>query len=181
MKCLISISLQLTTLAVLVSNVSAKSWHGIIPLHSIRTDVEKLWGEPLPPPVNSGRAYALNENRSIYFTDEGEVCVLYARFTSECDKRVTPDTVLWVSLTLKRKVRLSDLRIDKSKFRTYDPATLKGLGYKAYTDETGGYSILTFQGWVIEIYYQPTSADRKLCPLYFENRACIPFTLYIHT
>jgi hypothetical protein len=181
MKYLISISLQLAALAVLSSNVSAKSWHGITPLHSTRTDVEKLWGKPLPPPLNSGRAYTLNEDRSIYFTDEGEVYVLYARFTSYCDRRVAPDTVLWVSLKLKREVRLSDLRIEKSKFKTYDPATPRGSGYKAYTDETDGYSILTFKGLVIEIYYQPTSADRKLCPLYFENGACIPFSLYLHT
>ncbi len=161
MKYVLSISLQLAFLPILTSYASAKSWHGITPLHSTRTDVEKLWGKPVPPPPESGRAYTLNDQRSIYFTEEGEIYVLYARFTSECEKSVTPDTVLWLSITPITKVHLNDLRIDKTKFRTYDPATPKGLGYKAYTDETEGYSILTFKGLVQEIYYQPTSKDRK--------------------
>jgi hypothetical protein len=179
MKHLLSVSLQLAAVVVLSSNVAAKSWHGITPLHSTRTDVEKLWGKPVPPPPNSGRAYTLNDDRSIYFTNEGEVYVLYARFTSACDKSVTPDTVLWLSVTPKRKIQLSDLHIEENKFRTYDPAEPKGTGYKAYTNEADGYSILTFKGLVQEIYYQPTTDDRKLCPSYFENGACIPFSIYI--
>ncbi len=179
MKYLLSISLQLAALVVLSSNASAKPWNGLVPLHSTRVDIEKLWGKPLPPPPDGRRWYTLNDNRSFYFTDEGEVYVVYARFTSGCDKSVTPDTILWVSLTPKRKVQLSDLSIDKSRFRTYDPATPKGLGYEAYTDETEGYSILTYKGLVEEIDYQPTLADRKLCPLYFENGACISFSLYL--
>lgn len=180
MKYIVSISLQLIFLTMLASYASAKSWHGITPLHSTRADVEKLWGKPLPPPPESGRAYTLSDERSIYFTDEGEIYVLYARFTSECDKSVTPDTVLWLSLTPRAKIQLSELRIDKAKFTTYDPARPKGSGYKAYTDESEGYSILTFKGLVEQIYYQPTLQDRKLCPSYFENGECIRFSLLLH-
>lgn len=180
MRYVVSISLQLAILAIRTSYASAKSWHGIVPLHSTRVDVEKLWGKPLPPPPESGRAYTLNDERSIYFTDEGEIYVLYARFNSECDRSVTPNTVLWLSLKPKTNIPLSELRIDKAKFRTYDPATPKGLGYKAYTDEAEVYSILTFKGLVEEIYYQPTAADRKLCPSYFENGECILFSLLLH-
>lgn len=181
-KFILSISLQLALLAILFNNASAKTWHGITPLHSTRADVERLWGKPAPPPPESGRAYTLNDDRSIYFTDEGEIYVLYARVTSECHKSVTPDTVLWVSLKPKReiKVKLSDLRIDETKFKTYDPATPKKLGFKAYADETEGYSILTFKGLVEEIYYQPTAQDRKLCPSYFENGELIRFELLVH-
>jgi hypothetical protein len=178
---LVSISLQLVLLATLTSNVAGGSWHGITPLHSSRTDVENLWGKPLPPPSDSGRAYTLNDNRSIYFTDEGEVYVLYARFTTGCDKSVTADTVLWVSLTPKRRVLLSNLGIDTSRFRIYDPSTPRGIGYKAYSDEANGYELLTFKGVVEEIYYQPTAVDRKLCPTYFEGGAPIRFTLLIHS
>ena len=180
MKYLRSISIQLALLAVLSSNTSAKSYHGHTPLRSTRADVEKLWGKPLPPPPESGRGYVLTDDRSIYFTDEGVVYVLYARVTSDCDESVTGDTVLWISLEPKRELPLSDLRIDKSKFRTYDPSTPKGFGYKAYTDETEGYSILTYKGLVQEIYYQPTAKDRKLCPSYFEKGEGIRFSLLIH-
>lgn len=180
MKYMRSISLQLVLLAILTGNASAKSWRGITPLHSTRVDVEKLWGKPVPPPRGSGRSYTLNENRSIYFTDEGEIYVIYARATSGCDTSVTPDTVLLLSFKPKKKMKLSDLRIDKSKFTTYDPAMPTGIGYKAYTDEADGYSILTFKGVVEEIYYQPTAADRKLCPSYFESGEGIRFTLLVH-
>lgn len=178
MRRLLLISLQFALVAILCDNATAKSWHGITPLHSTRTDIEKLWGKPLPPPPDSGRAYTLNEDRSIYFTDDGEVYVLYARST-ECDKRVTPDTVLWMSLKLKRSLSLSELGIDSRKFKTYDPATPKGIGYKAYSHDADGYSILTFKGVVEEIYYQPTAEDRQLCPSYFEAGEPIRFQLLI--
>lgn len=165
MKWLLSVSLQLAAVAVLSSNVSAKPWHGITPLHSTRTDVEKLWGKPLPPPPDSGRWYTLNDNRSIYFTDEGEIYVLYARFTSACDKSVTADTVLWLSLKPKRELQLSDLHIEENSFRTYDPAQPKGTGYKAYTNEAEGYNILTFKGLVQEIYYQSIHCAIRSSPL----------------
>jgi hypothetical protein len=180
MKYCQSISIQLALLALLSSSTSAKSWHGMTPLHSTRVDVEKLWGKPLPPPPESGRAYILNDDRSIYFTDEGEIYVVYVRDTSNCDTSVGVDTVLWISLRPKRELPLSDLRIDKTKFRTYDPATPKGIGFKAYTDEAEGYSILTYKGLVEEIYYQPTARDRKRCPSYFENGEGIRFSLLVH-
>src|SRR5438067_488416 len=151
MKLVPSILIQLAAAALLCGSVSAKAWHGITPLHSTRADVEKLWGKPLPPPPDSMRYYTLNENRSIYFIDEGEVYVLYAREV-KCAGEVTPDTVLWLSLTPKKKITLSDLHIEESRFTTYDPAEPKGMGYKAYTDEADGYSILTFKGFVKEIY-----------------------------
>lgn len=180
MKVLFRISLQVGLLAAVASNVVAKSWHGITPLHSTRSDIERLWGRPVPPPRDSGRSYTLNDDRSIYFIDEGEVYVLYARFTTSCDKSVTPDTVLWVSLKPKGKVLLSDLGIDTSRFSTYDPSTPEGIGYKAYSDEADGCELLTFKGLVEEIYYQPTAKDRKLCPTYFEHGAPIRFKLLIH-
>ena len=179
MKYVLTVLLQLAAATILSSSASGKSWHGIIPLHSTRADIEKLWGKPLPAPADSGRAYTLNDNRSIYFIDEGEVYVLYARFTLTCDKSISPDTVMWLSYTPKREIQLSDLHIKENKFRTYDPAEPKGTGYKAYTNEAEGYSILTFKGLVQEIYYQPTVEDRKLCPYYFENGACIPFSIII--
>lgn len=92
---------------------------------------------------------------------------------------MTPDTILWLSLRPTRNVPLSALQIEKSKFKTYDPATPKGLGYTAYADEAEGLSILTFKGLVEEIYYQPTTEDRKLCPSYFDEGVLIPFIINI--
>ena len=180
MKHFIRISLQLALVAALSSNLAAKSFHGIVPLHSTRTDIEKLWGKPKPPPGDSGRAYTLNDNRSIYFTDEGEVYVLYARSTTGCDKRVSPDTVLWVSLTLNPKLPLSELRIEEKRFRTYDPAKPEGSGFLAYSDDVDGFTILTFKGLVEQIFYQPTAEERKICPWYFERGAPIPFQIQIN-
>jgi len=165
-------------LVAFVGNTASKSWHDIIPLKSTRADVEKLWGKPQPPPANGMRAYTLNDQRSIYFTEEGEIYILYASF-SECREGVTADTVLWVSVEPNNKTSLSDLKIGESNFVTYDPAEPTGIGYKAYEDARGGYTILTFKGIVKEVRYQPTAEDRKLCPNYFKDGKVIPFRIIV--
>ena len=179
MKVCLSVSGLLLVLTFVTPNSSSKTWLGIVPLRSTRADIEKLWGKPRTPPANGMHAYELNENRSIYFTEEGKIYVLYARFTN-CHSGVSPDAVLWVSVEPKNKTLLRDLKIEESKFVTYDPAYPPGIGYTAFEDAAEGYTILTYEGVVEQIYYQPTSADRKLCPDYFEDGKVIPFRIHTH-
>src|ERR1043165_1501339 len=87
--------------------VSAKDWRGLIPLRSTRADVEKLLGEPPPPPKDGTRAYTLNKGRSLYFLDEGEVYIVYAEDisagTRQCLNTVAEGTVLVIHVTPSTK------------------------------------------------------------------------------
>jgi hypothetical protein len=90
----------------------AKGWRGIMPLHSTRTDVERVLGSP------GGMC------KCIYDTKNERVYVEYA--SAPCKGflpgwNVPSGTVLSVTVTSKSEQQFSDLNIDESKFvKTYD-------------------------------------------------------------
>src|SRR5262245_33645717 len=102
-------------LFVLRTSVDARDWRGLVPLHSTRADVEKLLGPPPPPPSDGRLQYTLNDNRSIYVVDEGDVFIVYARQNFPdapmCPKNVPNDTVLLVEVTLKNRIALQRFSI----------------------------------------------------------------------
>ncbi len=151
----------------------AKEWRGIVPLQSTREDVEKLLGEPPPPPSDGTRVYTLNKTRSIYFLGEGEIYIVFAEESvsaaTDCLKSVPAGTVLMIQITPKKELKLADLNIDLKKFRKFDPSEPKGIGYEGYLDETDGLVIRAFKGKVDEITYLPTSAEKHKCPSYYGN------------
>jgi hypothetical protein len=162
---------------VLGQQIFARPWHGLVPLHSTRADVEKIWGKPRPA-TDGMHVWTNDENHSFYSTKDGVVHVLFAGFT-ECAPSVTRETILWISLDPRGDLLFSDFGIDLSKFESYEPARPRNFGYKAYIDESDGYGILTLGEYVNQIYYQPTADDRKLCKDYFPNGKSIRFNIYV--
>src|SRR5580765_6270655 len=82
-----------------LSSMQNKGWQGIIPLHSTRTDVERLLG----PPKTGGSV-------SIYGTRTGLVEIDYA--SAPCKGRVlgwnvSTDTVLEISVAPQSEERVS--------------------------------------------------------------------------
>ena len=161
-------------ITLIVAGVShAKAWRSIVPLHSTREHVERLLGQPPPPPSDGTRYYTLNNLRSIYFLDEGEIYIVYAEegisAAADCLATIPAGTVLMIQVTPKNELRLADLRIDERRFRRFDPSEPKGIGYEGFIDEEEGLVIRTFQGRVEQITYIATSRDRTRCPSYYEN------------
>src|ERR1044072_1501052 len=96
-------------------DISAKDWRGLVPLRSTREDVERLLGVPQPPPKDGTRSYTLNEGRSIYFLDEGEVYIVYAEALFDGPRRcldtVAAGTVLTIEITPNSKRPISEFVI----------------------------------------------------------------------
>ena len=152
--------------------VDAKDWRGLTPLHSTRTDVEKLLGPPPPVPSDGTRVYTLNNNRSIYFLDEGEIYIVYKRDESappNCLKAIPNDTIVFIQVTMKKPVPLQDFPINVERSKQFDPSSPKNIGYFAYIDESAGLMVRTFKGNVEQDYYFATTDDRPPCPDYYEN------------
>jgi hypothetical protein len=151
----------------------AKDWRGIKPLHSTREDVERLLGEPPPPPKDGSRAYTLNKGRSIYFLDEGEIYIVFAEdetlAAADCSGKVPSGTVLMVQVTPKSEMVLSNLQIDEKSFRKFDPSDPPGLGYEGYINEQEGLIIKAFKGKVEEVIYIASAQDKHRCSSYYEN------------
>ena len=152
------------------SSVVAKDWHGILPLHSTRADVEALLGPPLPPPAD--RAYTLNKAQSIYFLDEGEVYIIFADNETlprgNCNS-VANGTVLWIRITPKDTLLLSSLNLDEKAFRKIHAPDPVIQGYEGFIDDKEGLAIRAFKGAVEEMVYLPNAPDRERCSSYYEN------------
>jgi hypothetical protein len=141
---------------VFAASVSAKSWRGIIPLHSTRDDVHRELGKP----VIAGEAIEL------YESDAGHVHVRYAR--AACEKglpadwgnwKVSKDTVVNISITLNDDLKVTDLKIrNLNRLKWYTDKS----GATYYRDAVRGIEYQVEGDLVTAITYGPASTDARL-------------------
>lgn len=151
----------LTPLLLILTSIAypqSNSWQGIVPLHSSRIDVEKILGPPRPE--------SKGLDASTYETGSEKVFVLYSpgpcNATASNGWNVPRGTVIEVSVEPKGKTKLSDFKLDASKFeKKRDPEV---LDYTSYTDDENGISITvnTVDGVVVRISYWPRSKENYL-------------------
>jgi hypothetical protein len=141
----------------------AKEWRGIVPLHSTRADVVRLFGNCSDR--DGGCKFRVgNEVAYIVFSNGAVV-----REYNECARKLPPETVLMIEVELATPVNLSSLRIDKKKFRTFDPSSPPNIGYKGYIDEKEGLIIKTYKGRVLQLNYIAAGHDVPRCRSYYED------------
>jgi hypothetical protein len=138
---------------------AAQGWHGIVPLHSTRTDVERQLGLP-----RESRGLA-----ATYDTDSERVLVFYSG--ERCNKgewNVPRDTVVGFTVSPNSKVLLSSLKLDKTKYKHVPDYHLQGAVH--YVNREDGVRVETrlTEGedeQVISISYDPGIKDLHLrCP-----------------
>ena len=144
----------------LVSNTEAQGWRGILPLHSTRADVERLLG----PPSEQLAAYSVR-----YRTPDATVVIDYAQGLpcgigeKYSQWRVPRNTVESIFITPRMGSPLSQLRIDKTKYKERSGGHRPDDIY--YVNEQGGESLRVFQNQVMEITYSASASDEHLrCP-----------------
>jgi hypothetical protein len=139
------------------SSADARGWHGIVPLHSTRADVERLLG----PPTETIDTYSVTyrtptENATIIYT-AGLPCGIGAKYSQW---KVPGDTVESIMITLIPPVPLSKLGIDESKYKKRSGGHLPQNIY--YMNEQEGESIRVSRGEVQDIDYYGASSDDSL-------------------
>src|ERR1041384_5570844 len=104
------IMLNLFLLIVVCSNAQAKEWRGIVPLHSTRTDVERLLGPPKTDRTDMIFYESEVEQISIEFS-KGPCNVEFSSWN------VPRDTVIsiWVTPRL-RQLNAKDLNLDQRRY-----------------------------------------------------------------
>lgn len=130
--------------------VDAKGWKGIVPLHSDRTDVERLLGEPT------------GECKCFYNTGSETVKVEYSK--APCAGypsgwNVSADKVLTLEVRPNQPVKFTDLQLIESRFyraaddtfTTYYSSRAEGVQYTVSSD-----------GMVRTVSYIPSSNDSAL-------------------
>ena len=130
-------------------------WRGIVPLHSTRGDVERLLGP------------GTNECKCAYYLDDVNVFLQYS--SGDCKSggsggwNIPADTVIRFTVVPKPRPRLSDLKINESKFRRMENGHLRDV--VRYVNEEQGLLIEVYEGMVNELVYFPNAKDEHLrCP-----------------
>ena len=138
--------------------MSAKPWRGITPLHSTRSDVERILG----------RSNDTRQHWTTYQTDTKAISVLYANGLpcgrgSNSEWKLPKGTVISITVAPKTILLLSDLHIDESKYRKLsDPHKLNTT---EYFDQEEGESISVVNGEISSLTYFAASSDSYLrCP-----------------
>ena len=160
MKMFLSVSSFLCAALLMGGLSQSRGWHGIVPLHSTRADVERLMGLPTEK---------LSQHSDFYRTPKETVIVQYSRGlpcgTGEkySQWRVPRNTVESILVTPTQPVRLSDLGIDESK---YDKRQGGHVGEDIYyINEQTGESLRVFMDEVKGMSYFPGALDVALmCP-----------------
>ena len=137
MKEILKVVYLITIILTLSETSNAKEWRGIIPLHSTRADVTRLLGPS--PDANNVRANYFLEKEDVYIVFSSDEPYL------RCPSGVPKDAVLVIQIKPKTKLRLSELRLDQSKYRTFDPSSPPGIGFVGLIDERDGLVIQAFK------------------------------------
>jgi hypothetical protein len=135
--------------------VVSQEWRGIVPLHSTRNDVERLFGLSS---YGGGYAYEFETER-VFFQ--------YQYPDNQCGKiyrqwDVPLNTVLEVTVYPKNKLVFSSLKLAVNKFKKIKIHVPSGY---RYLDEEVGLSYEVDNGLVTQISYRPSAKDKHLaCP-----------------
>ena len=138
------------------NSTQAKEWRGIVPLHSTRTDVERLLG---PPTIDRSDTtiHELKTER-VYFDYSKDSCAL------ELDAcKVPRDTVIRIVVEPKAsQVRFTDLKLDMAKYQKSQHEHVLYIFY--YLNETEGlrYEVDESSGLVTLVNYFSAEKDREL-------------------
>jgi hypothetical protein len=147
----------------------AKEWRGIVPLHSTRSDVEKLLGTPA----------IARDNFATYVLDHEKVTFDYA--VGRCNERtakwnVPSGTVVSIVVMPKLQgVKFRELTSDFTKFKKVQDEHVLNIFH--YTDQQDGvrYEVDESDGTVSLIHYFPASKDEYLrCPPLKSKGSCLP-------
>lgn len=153
MKMILRVFSGICLILCLASISQAKEWRGIVPLHSTRTDVERLLGR------------ASNECKCSYYSNDVNVFVVYSSGNCKSGEsggwNIPPDTVIRFSIYPKVKPKLSELKVDLSKFRKTDDPELVGNAFYMNEEEGSGFEV-DVSGIVMGFYYEPAAKDKNL-------------------
>jgi hypothetical protein len=138
---------------------SGKEWHGITPAKSTRDDVVRLFGQCSDPKA-----------RCEFSSEEGEILIVFSGAFGDyfkCAAQLPAGTVLLIEVSPKAKLRLSDLRGDRTDYKELAPPNADSFDYRVYLDEEAGLLIRTSQGLVKLVSYLAAANDRQACADYY--------------
>jgi hypothetical protein len=155
MKKPISVSFLSFVMLGLCTSVTGQNWTAITPMKSTRPDVETILGP------------AQKSLEVIYELESGNVFIEYSSGPCRADRKggwnIRAETVISFRFSPKVKQDVSDLRIDRNKFKKVADRHSGGYGYYLINDRDGiMYEVQQGEVGYVE-YYPPSKYDRLQC------------------
>lgn len=136
--------------------VAAEEWRGIVPLRSTRPDVVRVFNQ-----------CSVAEPYCGFTLENEEILIIFS--TLESCNGVPPDTVLSIQRELQNAIPFTALTLDKRRFKAFDPAIPRNMGYRGFIDEKSGLLFKTFLGEVFQFNYIAAKKDWPVCFAYYRN------------
>jgi hypothetical protein len=136
-----------------ITSIHAKEWRGLVPLHSTRADIERIPNIQLPNRYDAEVGF--------YKLEQESIVVRY--ITGKCIEgwNIPQNTILWINITPKQPLKLSDLNLDISKFKTTRDGELPELLY--YSNDEEGFQLhMTYENLVGRFVYYHTPKEESL-------------------
>lgn len=142
-----------------IESAYAREWRGIVPLRSTRSDVVRLFNQ-CSDQVEACRFTLENENVHILFSGG------LPAYHRDCATRLPPETVMFIAVEPRKKLKLADLHLDKRKlqyFDRYPPSKRRYTGYHS----RDGLVLGLFKDTIVQIFYIAGDSDEALCVDYY--------------
>jgi hypothetical protein len=152
--------------------IFAKEWRGIIPLRSTRADVVRLLGQCAEQ--REACVFSLAEEK-VYILFSGGLQDAY----QDCAKRLAAETVVFIHVQPKSKLRLEDLHLNRRQLTVFDSTAPLDRGSKGYRT-MDGLVVDVFKGRVVQLEYIADPSDQYVCQSYYEQPELFIQTLMVH-
>src|SRR5215813_10512680 len=146
------VTLLLAILIVGAHSTVAAEWHGIVPVHSTRGDVVRIFNECKEEKERCSFDFA---EQHVIITFSG-----WQHAFGSCPRTVPRDTVLLVDVLFPNHTRMQDLKIKLKSFRQFDPSYPGWPGYRGYIDQSAGLLIQSYKGQVRQVSYIASRKDQ---------------------
>ena len=142
------------------TSAQPRGWRGIVPLHSTRSDVERVLGRPEQQTGGYSAFYRTPKETVLIQYAQGRPCGIGEKYSRW---RVPKDTVTSVLVTPTQPVTLSELGIDENKYEKQQGGHRHEDLY--YVNEQTGETVVVFLNEVRSLTYSPGASDMHLlCP-----------------
>ena len=161
MRFALPITLAVLFITIITGNSNAKAWHGIVPMHSTRADVIKMFGTGDDQEDLGSRFSFSGEAVSIIYSTKDSIL-------GECVRNLPSDLVLQVNVFPRLQPTFANLGLNDASLRKVVASQDHPMRSDGFIDDEEGL-VISVNGTVEKITYLPTKADRERCPEYYAN------------
>ena len=150
----------------------AREWRGIVPLHSTRADVIRLLNQ------------CSDQREACRFTlGTDDVHILFSgglrAEDRECASALPPETVMFIAVRPRAKLKLRDLGLDKRHSQHFNASDPPARDYPGYRSDDG-LMVSLFKDKVVQIFYLPTAVDADRCKDYYSRAESFIRIVIVH-